>query len=121
MLNLFAELTTYFSKSILLFPFGLSDIDLITINGILHNVHTCAIDAPSISTQSALNSFIISFFKDISWQNTSPVAIFPTFMFMSFINSHDYTSYDQDGNGQNNINKGAQGDAINESTLERND
>ena len=43
------------------------------------------------------------------------------FMFMSFINSHDYTSYDQDGNGQNNINKGTQGDVINESTIERND
>lgn len=44
-----------------------------------------------------------------------------SFMFMSFINSHDYTSYDQDGNGQNNINKGTQGDVINESTIERND
>lgn len=43
------------------------------------------------------------------------------FMFMSFINSHNYTSYDQDGNGQNNINKGTQGDVINESTIERND
>lgn len=43
------------------------------------------------------------------------------FMFMSFINSHNYTSYDQDGNGQNNINKGIQGDVINEPTLERND
>ena len=42
-------------------------------------------------------------------------------MFMSFINSHNYTSYDQDGNGQNNINKGIQGDVINEPTLERND
>ena len=44
-----------------------------------------------------------------------------SFMFMSFINSHDYTSYYQDGNGQNNINKVTQGDVINESTLERND
>ena len=43
------------------------------------------------------------------------------FMFMSFINSHDYTSYNQDGNGQNNINKGTQGDVINESKIERND
>lgn len=47
--------------------------------------------------------------------------IITVFMFMSFINSHDYTSYDQDGNGQNNINKGTQGDVINESTIERND
>lgn len=47
--------------------------------------------------------------------------VFICYMFMSFINSHDYTSYDQDGNGQNNINKGTQGDVINESKIERND
>lgn len=42
-------------------------------------------------------------------------------MFMSFINQHDYTSYAQDGNGQNNINTGTQGDVINESAIENND
>lgn len=35
------------------------------------------------------------------------------FMFMKFINSHDYVSYAQDGNGQNNINTGEQGDVTN--------
>lgn len=40
-----------------------------------------------------------------------------TWMFMSFINSHDYKNYDQDGNGINNINEGTQGDVINESDI----
>ena len=35
------------------------------------------------------------------------------FMFMKVINSHDYVSYAQDGNGQNNINTGEQGDVTN--------
>lgn len=35
------------------------------------------------------------------------------YMFMSFINNYDYTSYVQDGNGQNNINTGSQGDVLN--------
>ena len=35
------------------------------------------------------------------------------FMFMNFINKHDYVSYAQDGNGQNNINTGTQGDVTN--------
>ena len=38
-------------------------------------------------------------------------------LFMSFINSYDYKNYDQDGNGQNNINEGTQGDVINESNI----
>ena len=42
------------------------------------------------------------------------------FMFMSFINKHDFTSYDQDGNGINNINSGTQGDVSNESTTKDN-
>lgn len=42
-------------------------------------------------------------------------------LFMSFINSHDYRNYDQDGNGHNNINEGTQGDVINESTVTEND
>lgn len=39
------------------------------------------------------------------------------YMFMSFINSYDYTSYEQDGNGINNINSGTQGDVVNESDI----
>lgn len=46
---------------------------------------------------------------------------FICYMFMSFINSHDYRNYDQNGNGQNNINEGTQGDVINESTITEND
>ena len=38
------------------------------------------------------------------------------FMFMKFINQYDYTSYAQDGNGQNNINTGTQGDVTNGAT-----
>jgi preprotein translocase subunit SecG len=47
--------------------------------------------------------------------------VFICCMFMSFINSHDYRNYDQNGNGQNNINEGTQGDVINESTITEND
>lgn len=43
------------------------------------------------------------------------------YMFMSFINSHDYKNYDQDGNGINNINEGTQRDVINESSSPEND
>lgn len=39
------------------------------------------------------------------------------YLFISFINAHDFTSYDQDGNGVNNINNGKQRDIINESTI----
>lgn len=39
------------------------------------------------------------------------------YLFMSFINAHDFYSYDQDGEGINNINSGTQGDLINESTI----
>lgn len=35
------------------------------------------------------------------------------FMLMRVVNSHDYVSYAQDGNGQNNINTGTQGDVTN--------
>ena len=42
-------------------------------------------------------------------------------MFMSFINSHDYKNYDQDGNGINNINEGTQRDVINESSTSKDD
>lgn len=35
------------------------------------------------------------------------------FMLMRIVNSHDYVSYAQDGNGQNNINTGTQGDVTN--------
>ena len=47
--------------------------------------------------------------------------VFICYMFTSFINSHDYRNYDQNGNGQNNINEGTQGDVINESTITEND
>lgn len=42
------------------------------------------------------------------------------YMFMVLINSFDFTTYNQDGNGLNNINTGTQtqGDVINESTIE---
>lgn len=43
------------------------------------------------------------------------------FMFMKFINSHDFKNYDQDGNGINNINEGTQRDIINESNTPNND
>lgn len=36
--------------------------------------------------------------------------------FMTFIDSHEFKSYNQDGNGVNNINTGMQGDITNEST-----
>lgn len=39
------------------------------------------------------------------------------FMFVKFIGSYEYVSYTQDGSGVNNINKGTQGDIVNESTL----
>lgn len=39
------------------------------------------------------------------------------FMFVKFISSYEYVSYTQDGSGVNNINKGTQGDIVNESTL----
>ena len=35
------------------------------------------------------------------------------FMFMKVINQYEYSSYNQDGNGQNNINTGTQGDVTN--------
>ena len=35
------------------------------------------------------------------------------FMLMRIVNSHDYVSYAQDGDGQNNINTGTQGDVTN--------
>ena len=35
------------------------------------------------------------------------------FMFMRVVNSYDYVSYAQDGDGQNNINTGTQGDVTN--------
>ena len=60
-----------------LFPFGISDIPLITINGMLFNVQTCAIAAPSISTQSALKSNLMLSFLLTSVKNISPVAIVP--------------------------------------------
>lgn len=43
------------------------------------------------------------------------------YMFMSFINAHDFRNYAQDGNGVNNINEGTQGDLINESSVTKND
>lgn len=43
------------------------------------------------------------------------------YMFMSFINAHDFYGYDQDGEGINNINSGTQGDVINESTIKNNE
>ena len=43
------------------------------------------------------------------------------FMFMKFINAHDFKNYDQDGNGINNINEGTQRDIINESNTPNND
>ena len=43
------------------------------------------------------------------------------FMFMKFINAHDFKNYDQDGNGINNINEGTQSDIINESNTPNND
>ena len=42
------------------------------------------------------------------------------FMFMKFINAHDFKNYDQDGNGINNINEGTQRDIINESNTPNN-
>ena len=83
--------------------------------------------------KSIVNVPFIAYEKEMSSKNKLIVFLSSTiivliiaivlicFMFMSFINSHDYTSYDQDGNGQNNINKGTQGDVINESKIERND
>ena len=41
-------------------------------------------------------------------------------MFLSFINKHDFTSYAQDGNGINNMNSGVQGDITNESESKNN-
>lgn len=38
------------------------------------------------------------------------------FMFMKVVNQYDYTAYTQDGNGQNNINTGTQGDVTNGAT-----
>lgn len=35
------------------------------------------------------------------------------FMFMKVINQYEYSDYTQDGNGQNNINTGTQGDITN--------
>lgn len=37
-------------------------------------------------------------------------------MFMKVMNQYEYTSYTQDGNGQNNINTGTQGDVTNGAT-----
>ena len=37
-------------------------------------------------------------------------------MFMKVMNQYEYTSYAQDGNGQNNINTGTQGDVTNGAT-----
>lgn len=39
------------------------------------------------------------------------------YMFISFIGSFDRVSYDQNGEGINNVNTGKQGDVINESTI----
>ena len=41
-------------------------------------------------------------------------------LFMSFINKCNFTSYDQDGNGVNNINSGTQGDVSNGTTTKDN-
>ena len=38
------------------------------------------------------------------------------FMFMKVINQYEYSAYTQDGNGQNNINTGTQGDVTNGAT-----
>lgn len=38
-------------------------------------------------------------------------------LFMKFIGSFDKVSYDQNGEGVNNVNTGKQGDVINESTI----
>lgn len=40
------------------------------------------------------------------------------YMFMMFLNNFEFTTYNQDGNGLNNINTGTQGDVVNESTIE---
>ena len=37
-------------------------------------------------------------------------------MFMKVINQYEYNAYTQDGNGQNNINTGTQGDVTNGAT-----
>lgn len=39
------------------------------------------------------------------------------YFFISFINSYDYVSYEQDGEGVNNINSGYQGDVVNGSKI----
>ena len=38
-------------------------------------------------------------------------------LFVSFIGSYDYSGYNQNGDGVNNLNNGKQGDIINESTI----
>ena len=38
------------------------------------------------------------------------------FMFIKAINQYEYSDYTQDGNGQNNINTGTQGDVTNGAT-----
>ena len=43
------------------------------------------------------------------------------FMFMKFINGHNFKNYKQDGKGINNINEGTQMDIINESNTPNND
>ena len=38
-------------------------------------------------------------------------------LFMKFISSYDYSNYNQNGDGINNLNNGKQGDIINESKI----
>lgn len=83
--------------------------------------------------KSMVNVPYIVYEKDIEHKNTVIkimgtsiifliISIVATiWMFMSFIGKFNYNNFTQDGEGQNNINTGTQGDIINESTIKNND
>ncbi len=79
------------------------------------------VTVPYIAYEKALDDkkSVIKFMSGVIISLVVAIVLIVT-IFMTFINKHDFTSYDQDGNGVNNINSGTQGDVSNESTTKDN-